>query len=68
MHYIFVAVFHFDKIPLWGALLASIGIGLLVSILVQFLLVPYQRKAILKSLGNFKNKFINSLWHISQYN
>lgn len=43
-------LFHFDKIPLWGALLASIVVGLIVSIMVQLFLVPHQRKAILKSL------------------
>ena len=36
---------------MWGALVASIGVGLLVSALVQFTLVPRQRKAILSSFG-----------------
>lgn len=49
----FLAVFYFDRIPLWGALVASSVVGLLVSLLVQFILVPRQRKAILGSLGKF---------------
>ncbi|KAK3924722.1 Sodium-dependent phosphate transporter 1 [Frankliniella fusca] len=43
-------LFYFDRIPLWGALLASLCVGLLVSIMVQVFLVPHQRKAILGSL------------------
>ncbi|PSN42128.1 Sodium-dependent phosphate transporter 1-A [Blattella germanica] len=37
---------YFDRIPWWGALLISIGIGLLTSIVVQFFVVPRMRKQV----------------------
>jgi len=42
----FVAVLYFDKIPLWGAFVASIGIGLLVAVVVQLFFVPIMKKKI----------------------
>ncbi|XP_039296271.1 sodium-dependent phosphate transporter 2 [Nilaparvata lugens] len=38
----------FDRIPLWGAILLSILIGIVSALLVQFLLVPMLRKKILE--------------------
>ena len=46
----FVAVLYFDYIPWWGALLISIGTGFLSMLLVQFVLVPYERK---RAVGEF---------------
>jgi hypothetical protein len=42
----FVAVLHFEYIPWWGALLISIGVGFFSMLLVQFVLVPYERKRV----------------------
>jgi len=42
----FVAVLYFDYIPWWGALLISIGVGFFCMLLVQFILVPYERKRV----------------------
>jgi predicted ABC-type sugar transport system permease subunit len=42
----FVAVLYFDYIPWWGALLISIGVGIFSMLLVQFILVPYERKRV----------------------
>jgi sodium-dependent phosphate transporter len=42
----FVAVLYFDKIPLWGSFVASIGVGLLVMVIVHFIFVPIMRKKI----------------------
>lgn len=36
-----------DNIPTWIALLASIGFGLIISILVHLFVVPWQRKKVL---------------------
>lgn len=49
-------LFYFDRIPLWGALVASLCVGILVAILVQLIMVPRQRKAILSSLGNDQSR------------
>nr|CAD7574687.1 unnamed protein product [Timema californicum] len=38
---------YFDVIPWWGALVISLGIGLIVMLTVQLVLVPYQRKQIM---------------------
>ncbi|KHJ74742.1 hypothetical protein OESDEN_25642 [Oesophagostomum dentatum] len=36
---------HFDKIPVWGCVLISVGVGLISALLVYFILVPrLQRK------------------------
>ncbi|XP_071443065.1 sodium-dependent phosphate transporter 1-B isoform X2 [Hetaerina americana] len=40
---------HLDNIPWWGALVASIIVGILSALVVQFFIVPYQRKKILQS-------------------
>jgi cell division protein FtsW (lipid II flippase) len=42
----FVAVLHFDNIPWWVALLISILMGFVSMLLVQFFLVPYERKRV----------------------
>jgi uncharacterized membrane protein YagU involved in acid resistance len=36
----------FDKIPLWGAFVASIGLGLVAMLVVHFIFVPIMRKKI----------------------
>ncbi|XP_075235876.1 na[+]-dependent inorganic phosphate cotransporter type III [Lycorma delicatula] len=38
---------HFDKIPLWGSIILSVSLGFITSILVQLILVPWQKKKIL---------------------
>ncbi|XP_059474530.1 sodium-dependent phosphate transporter 1 isoform X2 [Neocloeon triangulifer] len=40
---------HFDKIPLWGSIVASLSIGVAVSLVVQCFVVPYLRKSIIES-------------------
>ncbi|EYC42630.1 hypothetical protein Y032_0523g2916 [Ancylostoma ceylanicum] len=37
---------HFDRIPLWGCCILSIGIGLIAAMLVQFVLKPRLRRRI----------------------
>lgn len=37
---------HFDKIPLYGIFIISIGLGLLSAIIVRFFVVPWQKKKI----------------------
>jgi hypothetical protein len=39
-------VLYFDRIPLWGAFVASIGVGVLVMLGVHFLWVPVMRRKI----------------------
>jgi hypothetical protein len=39
-------VLYFDYIPWWGALVISVGIGLISMAFVQFILVPYEKKRI----------------------
>jgi cell division protein FtsW (lipid II flippase) len=41
-----VAVLYFDYIPWWGALVISVGVGLISMLLVHFVLVPYEKKRI----------------------
>jgi uncharacterized membrane protein YagU involved in acid resistance len=42
----FLAVLYFDRIPLWGAIVASIGLGLVAVLVVHFIFVPIMRKKI----------------------
>jgi len=37
---------HFDKIPLWGAAVGAVGAGLICGLVVQFVVVPWQRRKI----------------------
>jgi hypothetical protein len=41
-----VAVLYFDYIPWWGALVISVGVGLISMLLVHFILVPYEKKRV----------------------
>ncbi|PAA77231.1 hypothetical protein BOX15_Mlig025555g1 [Macrostomum lignano] len=41
---------YFHVIPLWGAILASFGVGIICSILVKLVLIPWQRKRIIAEL------------------
>lgn len=41
-----VAVLYFHHIPWWGALIIAMCLGLGVALIVQFVLVPSQRKSI----------------------
>lgn len=40
----------FDVIPVWGAFVVAIGVGLLTAIFIQLVVVPYTRKAILSDI------------------
>lgn len=40
-------VLHMDNIPTWKAVSISVGIALLVALIVQFILVPMQRRKIM---------------------
>ena len=48
--FFFVLVLHFDKIPLYGVLILSIGGGILVAVLVHFIVSPYLKKKILREV------------------
>lgn len=39
-------VLKFDLIPWWGAIVTALGVGLLTGLVIQFLVVPRQRKSI----------------------
>lgn len=41
----------FDKIPFWGTFVVAFGVGILVSIFVKFLMVPLQRRLILREVS-----------------
>jgi len=41
-----VAVLYFDQIPLWGAFVASIGLGLVALVVVHYIFVPIMKKKI----------------------
>ena len=41
-----VSVLYFDRIPLWGAFVASIGLGVVAMLIVHFFLVPIMKKKI----------------------
>ncbi|KAL8619404.1 hypothetical protein ACOMHN_057046 [Nucella lapillus] len=43
---------HFDKIPLYGVFILSLGLGLLVTIIVRVFVVPWQRKKIEREVMN----------------
>ena len=50
---LFFLVLHFNKIPIYGVLMLSIGGGILAALLVQFLVSPYLKKKILREVyGN----------------
>jgi sodium-dependent phosphate transporter len=51
---------YMDNIPLYIAIVASLGIALLVAILVQSIVVPWQRKKILGADGKAKFTFGDS--------
>jgi len=40
----FVAVLYFDRIPLWGSIVASIGAGILTALIVHLIFVPMMKK------------------------
>lgn len=40
-------LFHMDKIPFWGTLIASVGAGIITAIVVKLVVVPLQRKKII---------------------
>ncbi|VDM82798.1 unnamed protein product [Strongylus vulgaris] len=42
-------ILHFDKIPFWGCLIISLGIGFIAAVLVQFILKPRLRRKIKES-------------------
>jgi len=46
MCFYFVAVLYFDRIPLWGSIVASVGGGLLAAVIVHFIFVPIMKKKI----------------------
>jgi solute carrier family 20 (sodium-dependent phosphate transporter) len=45
--FVFSSVLYMDNIMTWVAVVISIGVGLLFALLIQFILVPRQRKRIL---------------------
>lgn len=47
IQYYFVSVLHMDNIPTWLAITISIAIGLVVAIIVQLVIVPWQRRKII---------------------
>lgn len=64
------ALLYMDNIPLWQVLVISGGVGLLTVLVVQFIVVPYQRKKLLEdaakdnvnfnigeSLGRFEKNY-----------
>lgn len=50
---------YFDYIPWWGALLISIAVGLISMLLVQFILVPYEKKRIVELVKKQKGRGVS---------
>jgi len=50
---------YFDYIPWWGALLISIGVGFFSMLLVQFILVPYERKRVVEQVRKQKGRGVS---------
>ncbi|XP_067014341.2 sodium-dependent phosphate transporter 1-A isoform X2 [Anabrus simplex] len=48
------SMLYFHYIPWWGAIIISLSIGVIVMLVVQFFLVPYQRKKIVEQLRRNK--------------
>lgn len=46
---------YMDKIPLWMAGAISVSIGVLVMIIIQLFIIPWQRKKILSTLEGERN-------------
>lgn len=53
MYWRFFAVLAMDKIPLWGALAASVALGVVVAGFVRAILVPHYRKKLSATPVNF---------------
>ncbi|CAD5119386.1 DgyrCDS8000 [Dimorphilus gyrociliatus] len=49
-------ILRFDKIPLWGVFIISFGSGLITAVLVRLVIVPWQRKKILRHCKDFKGE------------
>lgn len=47
---------YFDKIPLYGVLIISLGTSLIVALVVKFFITPWYRKIITKKVGKLKDK------------
>ncbi|KAK7486008.1 hypothetical protein BaRGS_00022760, partial [Batillaria attramentaria] len=47
---------HFDKIPLYGVIILSVGIGVISAVIVRVLVVPWQRKKITRDLAEAKTE------------
>jgi sodium-dependent phosphate transporter len=45
----------FHLVPLWGKFVLAFGVSLVLAALIRLVLVPFQRKGILKNLDNPKN-------------
>jgi len=43
------SLLYFDRVPWWGSLILSCGIGVLAALIVQFLIVPRMRRSITNS-------------------
>jgi len=41
-----VAVLYFDRVPLWGSFVASIGAGIVAVVVVHFIFVPMMKRKI----------------------
>ncbi|XP_021930091.1 sodium-dependent phosphate transporter 1-A isoform X2 [Zootermopsis nevadensis] len=50
---------YFDYIPWWGALIISVGVGLISMMLVQFVLVPYEKKRIVELFRKEKGRGVS---------
>ncbi|XP_069682380.1 sodium-dependent phosphate transporter 1-B [Periplaneta americana] len=50
---------YFDYIPWWGALIISVGVGLISMLLVQFVLVPYQKKRIVELIRKQRGRGVS---------
>ena len=48
--YLYFSVLHFNKIPLYGTFILTIGPAIFCAIFVRFVIVPWQRKKITSKL------------------
>lgn len=58
-------ILKFDRIPLWGVFIISFGSGLITAILVRLIIVPWQRRKILKHCEELKDENTDNLVQIA---
>ncbi|KAJ9589244.1 hypothetical protein L9F63_017543 [Diploptera punctata] len=53
------SLLYFNYIPWWGAVLLSLAVGVICMLLVQFVLVPYQKKMIVETIRKQRGRGVS---------